>query len=364
MRYTILLLIGTILCACQGGTKVRISGNFGEPLPRSKYCEVYLPCDYPDSILFSIPINGDGTFVWEGTIDTAKLLLLNLPEDYYSTPWYIDAQEYEVSQENYHYYLTSKQESSLQNRFVRFRKEQDRREAAYFQLSQLYTATTDLEEKIRLSDSMSNAYSRNKEYLLDGIRQFSGTGIDVFLAYENLYALPDLGEFFSRVMKTLEGMPPSPMADSLRKAYAEMGRKNLTGMAPDFELPDKQGKSLRLSSLRGHYVLLDFWASWCVPCRKKNRELLAHYPELEATGLKIVSVSLDEDREQWLQAIEKDGVGVWTHLIDQRGFKTSDVRKNYKVEHVPTVYLISPSGEVVKESPTIAELKEILEQSE
>ena len=161
-------------------------------------------------------------------------------------------------------------------------------------------------------------------------------------------------------MELLNGqMAETPMKNRLTTAYAKLKAKQLTGMAPDFELPDMKGKLVRLSSFRGKYVLVDFWASWCVSCRQNNRELFKYYPELKAAGLEIISVSLDDDRALWIKAVEADKI-TWTQLIDPKGFKASELRKSYKFDSLPTVYLIDPQGNIVAKKPTLEQLREIL----
>ena len=139
-------------------------------------------------------------------------------------------------------------------------------------------------------------------------------------------------------------------------AYREAVMKTSVGqVVPDFSLPSMNGEEVAIRSFRGKYVLLDFWASWCAPCRAKNKELNKHYRELKDMGLNVVSVSLDNDREKWLKALNEDQVS-WLQLVDLEGFKKSKVRADYKVERVPAVYLIDPQGKVLITGPTLEEI--------
>lgn len=125
-------------------------------------------------------------------------------------------------------------------------------------------------------------------------------------------------------------------------------RLTQTGVkAPDFTLNDVNGKPVKLSDFRGKYVLLDFWASWCGPCRRENPNLLKAYSQYKDKGFTILGVSLDKeaDREKWLKAIETDGL-IWPQVSDLKYWQ-SDVTKLYDVKAIPMNFLIDREGKIV-----------------
>ena len=117
--------------------------------------------------------------------------------------------------------------------------------------------------------------------------------------------------------------------------------------APDFTLNDVNGKPVKLSDFRGKYVLLDFWASWCGPCRRENPNLLKAYSQYKDKGFTILGVALDKeaDRDKWLKAIETDGLA-WTQVSDLKYWQ-SDVAKLYDVKAIPMNFLIDRNGKIV-----------------
>lgn len=126
-------------------------------------------------------------------------------------------------------------------------------------------------------------------------------------------------------------------------------------MAPVFVQQDQAGKPLKLSDLRGKYVLIDFWASWCGPCRKVNPELVKLYQKFKSPAFEILGVSLDENDAKWKEAIEKDQLG-WLHVSDLKGWK-NEVAEQYGIRAVPQNFLLDPSGKVVAKNLKVDELE-------
>lgn len=116
--------------------------------------------------------------------------------------------------------------------------------------------------------------------------------------------------------------------------------------APDFSMPDVNGKLVSLSSLRGHYVLLDFWASWCPNCRREHPNVVNIYNKYKNKNFTILGVSLDDQKDKWLQAITRDKLP-WTQVSNLQGWTGKIQQDIYQLNVLPTNFLLDPAGKII-----------------
>jgi peroxiredoxin len=153
------------------------------------------------------------------------------------------------------------------------------------------------------------------------------------------------------------------IADSLQqtaqvkalKVQIEKAKKIMVGQpAPVFSQADTSGKVITLSDLQGQYVLIDFWASWCKPCRAQNPSLLKLYNQFRDKGFTILGVSLDSDKRNWVKAINDDHLD-WLHISDLRSWK-NEAALTYSISSVPQNYLLDKKGKIIAKNLNEGEL--------
>ena len=146
-------------------------------------------------------------------------------------------------------------------------------------------------------------------------------------------------------------------AENTSKGYALLNQQ-----APDLTMADVNGKPVSISSFKGKFVLVDFWASWCAPCRQENPNVVAAYNQFKDKNFTILGVSLDEDKAAWQKAIAKDNL-TWNHISDLKQWESEAV-KAYGFEGIPFNVLINPQGKIIasglREEELYNKLKEVL----
>jgi peroxiredoxin len=235
-------------------------------------------------------------------------------------------------------------------------------------LNNIYTQNSDKPELPKLVerlDSLAQTYlgeinTYTKKYIDDNLTSL----VSLVALYQqvapSVYVLDPSKDmnYFEKVDSSLFSLYPDyePVA-SLHEQVKELTSKITTettpgtasaagALAPEITLPTPAGDTIKLSSTRGSVVLLDFWASWCSPCRKENPNLVSAYSLYHKKGFQIFQVSLDKTKEAWMQGIQDDHLDKWIHVSDVK-YWNSIVVPLYKIESIPCNFLLDKEGRII-----------------
>jgi peroxiredoxin len=169
---------------------------------------------------------------------------------------------------------------------------------------------------------------------------FSLSLINDQLAYLGNYE--DGSLLYSKLGKSAKS---KPIAKKIEEKLAVLKHSAIGEQMPDFTQPDTVGKPVKLSDFKGKYVLVDFWASWCHPCRAENPNVLKAYGKYKDKGFTVLGISLDDNASRWKKAIEEDQMP-WAQVSDLKGFK-NEVSTYYGINAIPSTLLLDPAGKII-----------------
>ena len=172
-----------------------------------------------------------------------------------------------------------------------------------------------------------------------------GTSLTAFYAVNYLDAEKEFAFLKELADKFQQELPDSRYTQQFVEQINALSRLAIGMTAPDIALPSPEGDTVRLSSLRGNYVMVDFWAAWCKPCRMENPNVVRLYEEYKDKGFEIYGVSLDRTKDAWVDAIAQDDL-TWKHVSDLQYFN-SEAASLYNINAIPATVLLDKEGKII-----------------
>ncbi|MCF6366636.1 MAG: TlpA family protein disulfide reductase [Bacteroidales bacterium] len=195
------------------------------------------------------------------------------------------------------------------------------------------------------SNKLSKADNEGKRVALIKKMIDENTNSPACILFAGILGTEKYKDYHTKLSDGLKAYSGNSMVSDFIKQTNNIKNLSVGGEAPEIELKNPDGKNVKLSSTRGNYVLIDFWASWCRPCRAENPNNVRLYEKYHDKGFEIYAVSLDKDRASWLKAIKDDNL-TWIHVSDLK-FWQSKGAKTYNVRGIPHTVLLDKKGKIL-----------------
>lgn len=338
MRKTLSLVIALIGTICHANSQtVNIEGNI-TGLSDTDVVFYYYSTDGEKTD--TIKING-GKFTWSGTVNGPQKAMIFLPGA--SIPFYIEPGVMRIDGKA----------DRLDSLKITGSKTHDEAKRFAGEFRQLSEQKKQLHEKMAAATGDELRELMGKEVLLKKetfekelryIKEHPESVISSSLVSSKA-ALDGYNDGIIAFNALSESFRNSARGKEIAKRLEILKRSRLGGTIPDFEQNDPDGKSVRFADFKGKYIFIDFWASWCAPCREENPNVLSAYNKFKNKNFTVIGVSLDSDRDKWKQAIKEDNMP-WAMVSDLKGMN-NEISSYFGINGVPSTLLIDPAGKII-----------------
>jgi len=359
MRLSFYLSLLLLLASCNGSEKIKtvVSGKFSNAPTASVFLERIYPEGDPE-IMDSVEMK-DGQFELKATLDEESLLQLRFSAPGQSPIIYLitDSKKMKLKGDWKDFSQLRIEESPASERLRVFIDSIARTQQKLLTLNQRMSSKIDSVEKIKLEKDFAEAASRTKQYIRsvaekDESPVLSLFALSVFSESSNVEELEvvmnGIQKRFPRhalIEKYIEGYRKETEKTKKAQGQTDNTKISVGATAPDLTMPDPSGKPVSIKDFRGKYVLVDFWASWCGPCRAENPNVVEAFEKYKSKNFTILGVSLDKDKQSWIDAIQNDKLN-WSHMSDLK-FWDSEAGPVFGVESIPFNVLLDPEGKII-----------------
>ncbi len=363
LTYIVSLLV--ILAACKDNTKFIINGKFENPGVDKK---VYLYGMSSNNmvILDSTMLSEKGEFTFKGTAPEADFYRVNNGSSEYmliaknGDVVNLDA---DLNNANHEYKLKGSEDADKITEFNALKNTYSKKiEVIKNDFEQKVASNPDSREK--LVEEMSPVYMKALTELNEAILKFAQENAKSLVSFYAISLINPQGNEAAMVAyaeKVDENLKKNKAVKNFVDKVNKLKAVQIGQPAPNFSINSIDGKTINLSDFKGKYTLIDFWASWCGPCRNENPNVVKAYQKYKDRNFTILGISLDKDKAAWEQAVKQDGL-TWTHASELADFEGATVRL-YQVEAIPASFLIDPNGKIIARNLRDKELDAFLNKT-
>ncbi len=332
----VLLLLNFSLLCLNAQSELTIKGVLTN---NADFNKVYLEDIIKQTDLDSSDIDESGNFSFNSTIENSDFYKLRFNQEYYLLLVLNPGEKIEI-------------QADLANMYEPKIKGSKNSELVYNTFSKMKEFDEKQKRLVEQIEKEKNDYL--KSFILDNLNSLSS------LFFIESLSIDENKEVYQKLDESLYKLhPDNYMVKNLHEKVKSVSLLAVGSEAPEIDLPGVDGKNIKLSSLRGNYVLIDFWAAWCGPCRRESPNMVAVYEKYNKKGFEIYSVSLDKSKDAWTAAIEKDNLGAWAHVSDLK-YWSSVAAKEYGVDGIPFTVLLDKEGKIIEKGLRGKKLKEKL----
>lgn len=227
--------------------------------------------------------------------------------------------------------------------------------AGFIQRHNMCNMTGNLEGAKKILDSAQIEERAYAQSIVNFIKQHPNSNVGGYMIFSAQFDWPQISEYDAMYDALGEKVKKGKFGKLALDKITSMKGTTIGYPALNFSQPDVNGKEVSLKSYRGKYVLVDFWASWCGPCRRENPSVVAAYQKYKDKGFDVLGVSLDDNKDKWLAAIQKDNL-TWTHVSDLKGWQNA-AGKMYGVQSIPFNLLLDKDGKILAKALRGADLE-------
>jgi peroxiredoxin len=371
-KLSLILMAAIFLMSCSNEKSFTVSGtitDFGNPDGSTM---IYLKTRDADDVLINIDstyMDKNGAFTLKGKSSTPDLFLIIDKDNIFVLRFFVDpGKDVKINgtvNEFQNISIEGSKTQSIYNEYttsiIPIHDMQERlRNESY---SYLYDPSISEDEFEKIHEELSIKYQQLEDEIevikLEFMKAHSNSIVAAYLAYRNCIALNEI-EAIEEQLQLLDPALNNKYVKLIKDRIEKLKIKAVGLVLPTIELPDAEGNLISIESLRGKFVLIDFWASWCRPCINEIPNIKNAYANYHEKGLEIYSISLDTDKDNWLRAIANYELN-WFNVSDLKGFE-SPVAKQLSVTYVPHLFLLDPDGVILAVDVIDDELNNMLSE--